>query len=157
MEPGTLKPRAHVTILPPRPLSEGVCQQIAWDFIRDSLRAEPPLDIGIGDIEVFPETNVVYASVDTAAFERLQQIHRRLNAQCVQCKEKFLYHPHITLAQNLTADQASHLAAEAKTRWQAYQGPRTFQADTLTFVQEKIDKRWADLEQISLAPQPVRG
>jgi len=151
LEPGTLNPRAHVTLLPPRPLPEGVARHAAFDFIRNSLAAQPAFELRIGDIEVFPGSNVVYASIESG-FDVLRAIHNRLNAECVGCQEKFNYHPHVTLAQNLTEAQAHVLAESAAASWRSWKSDRSFLVDTLTFVQERADKRWDDLEVLSLSP-----
>jgi len=150
LEPNSLSPKAHVTILPPRQLPDPGMKQQAWNWLCGSLNGEPAFNISAGGIEIFPGTHVIYLSV-ADGFHRLRELHHQLNADSLQFEERFPYHPHITLAQNLTQQQARELAEEASRLWAGFHGPRSFSAERLTFVQETSDKRWIDLHQLPLA------
>lgn len=154
LEPNTLSPRAHVTVLPPRALQSGVTAEEAWDFIDSRMPEFPALEIDLGPIEIFPVTNVVYVSI-RHAFRSLQEMHCGLNTGPVQFAECHSYHPHITIAQKLSESQAAEVFRKASERWERYRGPRTFLAETFTFVQNTTADRWRDLNEYLLAPAPT--
>jgi 2'-5' RNA ligase len=157
LEPNTLSPKAHVTILPPRRLSDIGAMQEAWRWVKDCMEGAPVFRVAAGSIEIFPETNVIYLSID-AGFQHLRHLHNQLNACSLQFEERYNYHPHITLVQHLTESEASEVAATAAALWKAYKGPRDFFAEKITFVQETSEKRWVDLQQLQLSPvRVVRG
>jgi 2'-5' RNA ligase len=103
---------------------------------------------------MFPGTNVVYVSVGYA-FARLQEMHCELNAGPVHYQECYCYHPHVTVAQKLDDKMAADVFRLAQERWEHYCGPRTFVAETFTFVQNTSSDRWRDLEQYVLSPAPA--
>jgi 2'-5' RNA ligase len=149
LEPGTLAPRAHVTVLPPRPLPDGVSPDQAWAYIEGLAPSLHPVLIRAAHIEVFPVSNVVYVGL-AAGSEQLEKMHDRLNNGALAAGEAFRFHPHITLAQGLSPEQAMEIAAHAQRRWNEFAGPREFSADTFTFVQNTLGNRWLDLAELSL-------
>ncbi len=154
LEPNSLKPRAHVTLLPPRQLCAPERVEPAWDQLISQLTQEPPLHISLGPIRIFPGTHVIYVAV-TKGFEELVRLHARLNAADLEFCERFPYHPHITLVQNLSQAEAEEVAQQAAEQWATFRGARDFHTDKLTFVQETHDKRWVDLKQVTLTPVPA--
>src|SRR5258706_12924943 len=90
--------KAHVTILPPRPLS--ATPRDAWEELRERLVEFPPFEIELGDVEIFPVTDVIYIGLARGARD-LCRMHQSLNIGQVQWREPFEYHPHVTLAQQL--------------------------------------------------------
>ena len=62
------KPRAHVTILPPRPY----CGEIkkAIETIQQEARELAPFTVELGDVEIFPQSHVVYLSIRAGAAAR---------------------------------------------------------------------------------------
>src|SRR5712692_8234319 len=54
-------PRAHATILPPRPLSAAT--DAAIEQARTVAGGFAPFDITTGDVEIFPTTDVIYISI----------------------------------------------------------------------------------------------
>jgi 2'-5' RNA ligase len=146
-------PRAHVTILPPRPLKVGV--HVARDFIQRYLRDQPAFAIETAEVEVFRTTSVVYIGLAAGRLE-LERMHEALNDGPLQSDEPHTYHPHITLAQGLEhAEQVAAAVATATRRWAEYRGPRRFDAETITFVQNTIGNLWLDLAEFRLGPVPV--
>ncbi len=145
-------PHAHVSVLPPRPLSgehEAACSQaraLAEEFA--------PFEITAGEIEIFPITNVIYIGVECGA-EELRRMHRAMATGSFQFIEPFPYHPHITVAQEFPPELVSPLYERARQRWKEYSGPRTFRAEQMHFVQNTAQKRWMDLQQIWLGAVPV--
>ena len=135
-------PHAHVTILPPRPLC--AAREDAIEAIRLLIPDFSPFEIRAGETLIFPVSDVV-------------QMYRALNTGHLRFQELFPYHPHITLAQNLTHDQAVELAAIARRRWSEYKFQRGFQVESLSFVQSTVRNLWVDLEHFQLEPASVRG
>ena len=147
------RPRAHVTVLPPRPLGD---VDKALDEAAIMIPEYPPFEIEAGDVEVFPETHVIYIGVSKGAGE-LRAMHGTMNTGPLAFDEPFVYHPHITLAQEFPAGETERLASLAADRWKAYTGPRSFHAEMVEFVQNTVGKRWLDLATFGLGqPAPVR-
>ncbi|HZT30460.1 MAG TPA: 2'-5' RNA ligase family protein [Bryobacteraceae bacterium] len=145
-------PHAHVSVLPPRPLSVDVrsaCEQarlIAEEF--------HPFDVEAGEIEIFPTTNVVYINLARGS-EELRGMHRTMNRDGLGFQEPFSYHPHITLAQEISPAQVPQLVELAKRRWREFPGSRIFRAEHAVFVQNSGDNQWVDLANISLGAVSV--
>jgi 2'-5' RNA ligase len=135
--------RSHVTVLPPRPLISGLPES-AWDDLNDSLNGFPPFRVELNSIEIFQGTNVIYLSIGSG-FRELETLHAALNRGPLQFVEPFAYHPHVTLAQHLLPEQVEGAAALARRRWREFAFSRTFTVDQLTFVQNTVEDRWADL------------
>lgn len=148
LEPNSLAPRAHLTILPPRGLADGVDPRNAWSELQHKLRGFQPFRIEVGPAEVFPGTNVVYFSLQRG-WDELQGLHTHLANGCLQFQEPFPYHPHITIAQKLTAAQAELIRDAAQNRWDdLYRGPRQFAVESMCFVQNTSRDIWHDLAAI---------
>jgi 2'-5' RNA ligase len=135
--------KSHVTVLPPRPLATGLPES-AWRDLNDSLDGFPPFRVELSSIEVFKGTNVIYLSVG-AGFRELEQMHAALNQGPLQFAEPYLYHPHVTLAQELSPEQVESSVALARRRWREFPYSHSFTVERLTFVQNTVENRWADL------------
>jgi 2'-5' RNA ligase len=147
-------PRAHVTILPPRPLAVTAAE--AWNQLSAKLRDFPAFEIECGEIEMFAATSVIYVAVKSGK-QQLKQMHDLLNAGGLGFEEPFVYHPHITVAQELPSSDVAGAFEVARCRWADYRGSRTFPVEAITFVQNTSENRWLDLAHCVLGtPQPVR-
>ena len=147
------KPRAHVTILPPRPLYQDLKETVRQ--IADKSRGIPPFQIEIGTTAIFDTSNVVYLGLSRGSRE-LYELYRTLNSGRLRYEEPFKYHPHITIAQNIDREEAERVAAVTKRRWSAWDGPREFLACEMTFVQNVAPDAWLDVAQLPLtADVPV--
>jgi 2'-5' RNA ligase len=147
-------PRAHVTILPPRPLAITAAE--AWNQLSMKLRDFPAFEIECGGVEMFAATSVIYIAVKSGR-EELRRMHDLLNAGGLCFEEPFVYHPHITVAQELAGSDVPEAFEAAKRRWAEYRGIRTFPVEAITFVQNTMQNRWLDLAHCVLGtPQPVR-
>jgi 2'-5' RNA ligase len=135
--------KTHVTVLPPRPLAEGLPDR-AWRDLNDSLEAFPPFRVELTSIEVFQGTNVIYLSVG-AGYRELEKMHTALNRGPLEFVEPFEYHPHVTLAQQLLPEQVESTIALARRRWREFPYSHSFMVDRLTFVQNSVENRWSDL------------
>jgi 2'-5' RNA ligase len=140
--------RAHVTVLPPRPL-ECDSRQARGELIA-GLQDFQPFLIELGGIQIFPVTNVIYVSVVRGG-AKLEALHARLNRGSLAFEEPFRYHPHVTLAQELEPHAAGAVAEIAAARWRDFPGERAFVLDRLTFVQNTLENRWTDLRAFRLA------
>src|SRR5258705_6542403 len=69
-------PNAHLTILPPRPLSG--TPEAAIETIRTRISDFSPFEIETGDVLVFPVSDVVYLGIRKGANE-LHPMHAALN------------------------------------------------------------------------------
>jgi len=139
--------RAHLTILPPRPIN--ATPEKAWEQIRDLAYGWDPVDIELDGVDVFPVSDVIYVVIGKGK-EELKQMHAALNTKSLYFEEPYEFHPHITLAQNLTPDQVDELREVAKQRWAEYRGPRSFRVETITFVQNTRWHGWIDLAEMAL-------
>lgn len=139
--------QAHVTILPPRQLP-GSAEQ-AWQQVRDASSKFQPFEIELGDVEVFPGTNVIYIGLRKGT-SSMKRMHDALNEAGLLFKEPFCYHPHITLAQEIPVDRVPEMTEHAKRRWREFAHSRSFQVETITFVQNTRRNVWIDLGECHL-------
>jgi 2'-5' RNA ligase len=144
LTPGA-NPRAHVTALPPRPLHHDLKEVVQQ--ISEKCRSVPPFRVDLGEIEVFESSSVIYLGIAQGA-EELRELYRLLNRGPLAWKENFPYHPHITIAQSVSPEDAPRLAALARERWQNYKGPRGFVVSLLSFVQHVAPSIWTDVAEV---------
>ena len=145
--------RAHVTILPPRPLSTQ--PEAAWDVVRWFAPQFAPFEVHMTGIEVFPVSDVIYVDISGGS-EPLARMHSTLDSGGLRFQEAFAYHPHVTLAQNLKPDQIDELARVARIRWAEYSLPKTFRVDKAIFVQNTRWNEWIDLGECVLGTDQSR-
>jgi len=145
-------PRAHVTILPPRPLAISV--DAATEKARSIVSGFAPFDIVAGDIDVFEPTDVVYIRIKDGDRE-LRDLYRTLNTGALECDEQYPYQPHITLAQDLKPGQVPPIYQLASKRWSAFPHSRRIHAARAFFVQSQADGTWLDLAEFRLQGVPV--
>lgn len=138
---------AHVTILPPRKLPAPA--EIGWGQIREAAAAFPPFDLELGEIEVFPGTNVVYLGIRRGA-SQLMAMHEAMNRMGLWFDEPYEYHPHITLAQEMAPEQVGAMMDMARRQWREFQQARSFRVETITFVQNTRQNVWIDLGECHL-------
>jgi 2'-5' RNA ligase len=143
------RPRAHVTVLPPRPHDHDLAETI--ERLRIESKPFHAFQVEMGQIEIFAASHVVYLGFSHGADE-LTTLYRALNRGSLQYTENFPYHPHVTLAQNIDPAEADRLAAVARDRWRHYDGPPGFTIDHLSFVQHVAPHVWVDVATLSLSP-----
>lgn len=149
----TCRLRSHVSLLPPRRLAGN--QESAADRIIDVANHHAAFDVALGDIRVFPVTNVIYLDLAIGGDE-LKAMHDDLNGGALAYAEPFTYHPHITLGQELTPEQFESGLDLCRKRWAEYKGPRSFRVETITFVKNSGNCGWSDLEEVVMSREPVR-
>jgi len=146
LTPGCL-PRAHVTILPPRPLAVGA--SAATPKARSVVSGFAPFEVVAGDIEIFSATDVIYIGIKQGERE-LREVYSALSQGAFAAEEQFPYQPHITLAQDLKPGQVEPIYELAQKRWAAFPRSRRFWAERAFFVQSKADSTWVDLAEFPL-------
>lgn len=146
-------PHAHVSVLPPRPLA--VEWSVASNQVRALTDAWTPFDIELTDIGIFPVTDVVYIELGSGAAE-LRRMHGAMNCHALEFPEPFSYHPHLTLAQEVSHSNVEAVRASAMRRWRDYRGSRSFRAERAVLVQNTLNNCWIDLAEYSLGAVAVR-
>jgi 2'-5' RNA ligase len=141
--------RAHVSILPPRPLQ--VSPATAWEQIQRQSGQFSPFTLETTAVEVFPVTAVIYLALG-AGRETLERMHVALNTGGLAFAEPFRYHPHVTLAQELPLESVEKATELARRRWADFSERRSFTVGTMTFVQNTTANRWLDLGECALLP-----
>ncbi len=151
MIPGC-NPHAHVSVLPPRPLTEPPDEAIQQSL--SAMAGFAPFQVQLGQIEKFNATDVIYISVERGA-DQLRKMHASLNHGALAFDEPYAYHPHITLAQEIPAGRVEQLLEHATRRWNEFPGPRKFLADHTVFVKNTRGNFWIDLATGPLLAAPV--
>ncbi len=147
------KPHAHVSVLPPRPLH--VEWTVASAQVRALTDAWNAFDIELTQVSVFPVTDVVYIELGAGASE-LRRMHAAMNRSVLDFDEPYEYHPHLTLAQEITHENVVRVRDLAVQRWREYNGPRRFRADRAVLVQNTMNNCWIDLAEYSLGAVALR-
>lgn len=147
------KPHAHVTILPPRPTTADL--QANRRTIEDRLDRFGSFQVGFTGVQIFQKSNVIYAALDQGGTE-LAAMHAALAVEGLEFDEKFPYHPHVTLAQDLDPATVPQVLELATRRWRESALARTFVVDSLTFVQNRGGSNWIDLAQFDLTAVRAR-
>ncbi len=139
--------RAHVTLLPPRPLAAS--PEKAWTELREAAYRLKPVNITLDHIDIFPISDVIHVVIGEG-HDELKRMHDVLNNGKLFFKEPFPYHPHVTLAQNLKPDEVDELGRAARRRWAEFKGSKSFRVETITFVQNTKWHGWVDLAETVL-------
>src|ERR1700685_2234915 len=69
--------RAHVTILPPRPICS--TPEAAWKTVRTLVPRFAPFEVDLTQVEIFPVSDVIYVEIGRGR-EELREMHDTLNA-----------------------------------------------------------------------------
>ena len=143
--------RAHVTVLPPRPLPLEIGAEFAGEQLREQTLRVPAFVIEATGVEVFRDTSVIYLAVGAGRVE-LERMHGLLNSDGLAHAEPYPFHPHITVAQGLAPERLRGAVELTRRRWEEYSLERSFPVETFTFVQNTIQNEWIDLAEFTLAP-----
>ena len=120
---GSTNPKAHVTLLPPRPLRAPI--EAASFAIREILQEFPPFQIELSGIRRFPETNVIYLDI-AAGHSALHALHKSLNSGLLADAEAFEFLPHLTLSGPLSAEVSEEVRLDIEKAWDAVPLDRSF-------------------------------
>ena len=138
---------AHVSVLPPRPLT-GI-ESSALEMLETYCSRVDPFEIEMGDVETFvPTTPTVFIRVAHAGY-RLRELHDLLNRDGLKFHEPLPYMPHLTIAKVSTLERAKEVFDISRQRWAEYTGPRRFRLEEVSFVRGR-DHQWRDLSSVSL-------
>jgi 2'-5' RNA ligase len=144
---------AHITILPPRPLSD--TEPAAIHMLEEACGHVEAFEVTLGEVETFiPVTPTVFIRVAHGA-TRMQELHDRLNHGSLICPEQWPYTPHLTIAKMTTEEQAWKAADVARRRWHEYHSTRRVALEELTFVRESAPNDWVDLAPVRLGSSLV--
>jgi len=144
---------AHVTILPPRPLTD--TEATAIHGLEDACSHVDAFEVTLGEVETFiPVTPTVFIRVAHGA-TRMQELHDHLNCGPLTCPEQWPYTPHLTIAKMTTEEQAWKAAEVSRRRWLEYKGTRRIALEELTFVREVEANSWVDLAPVRLGQSLV--
>ena len=146
--------RAHITILPPRPLR--CADSEAIEFARQQVSKFEPFEVKIGPVDTFSDTEVIYLSV-TAGDVELGAMHDVLNTGLLEQEEEHPYAPHLTLAQEFPPDSGDQVLEICHRRWQEFGAAVPFRIEAVTFVQQRADGNWADLAELGLGRVSALG
>ena len=143
---------AHVTILPPRPLSGSEADAVEHLVAR--CKNVEPFEISLGSVETFlPTTPTVFLQISFAAY-KLRELHDLVNSNGLAFREPLPYMPHMTIAKLTTPERAREVLNISRERWDHYEGPRRALVDGVTFVRGR-DHTWTDLAPIELGGRRV--
>jgi len=78
-----------------------------------------------------------------------------MNADSLAFVEPFAYHPHVTLAQDVSHPDVAEALELAERRWREFRGQRSFRIEHAVFVQNSAGGRWLDLAEFRLADRRV--
>lgn len=151
LEPGCVA-RAHVTILPPRPLS--CSPDAAWNQIVKGLEQVQPFRVELQEVKIFGRSDVIYISIGDG-WKQLREIHSTLDYGYCHVHEAWEYCPHITLFQTLDSSEVAARFRLAVRRWDEFRYPRSFILDQVSLVQNTWGNRWRDLHHYDLAASPA--
>jgi 2'-5' RNA ligase len=150
---GEDKPEAHITFLPPRPLSLPV-EQAALD-VRQRLSGVEPFEVQLGAIRLFPRTNILYISLETGR-GALLRLHDLLNQGSLFAREDFEFIPHLTLSGTLPASDIQQALVNAESAWKASIFPRRFLVSELVLLWQPggvSERDWVRLSTYRLSSQ----
>ena len=146
-------PHAHVSVLPPRPLPAD--WQAASEQVKALTARRRPFPVELGEVRMFPVTNVIYIEL-RSGMEELFAMHDALNGNALAFKEPFVYHPHVTLAQEIPPGEVAAVHELSQRRWKEFQGERVFRADRAAFVRNAMGNCWIDLANFTLGAVAVK-
>ncbi len=141
--------RSHLTLLPPRHLAAP--RETLERELGRLAREIPSFEVTLGEIEVFPSTGVVYVSL-AAGGQEAERAHHALNHGIFFAEDSFPFHPHVTVAHNVSRLPFEQVLSEARRRWQECHLPRQFLVEDVTLVRSVSPGVWEDLATHRLAP-----
>ncbi|HSU32217.1 MAG TPA: 2'-5' RNA ligase family protein [Bryobacteraceae bacterium] len=118
--------RAHITLLPPRPLLVPV--DLASQVILETLQCAAPFEVEISGVRCFPGTNVLYLGIGEGT-SCLHDLHDSLNSGALAHTELFDYLPHLTLSAPLSPHHVDGARQLIEDAWQGVIPPPRFRLD----------------------------
>jgi 2'-5' RNA ligase len=149
--PGESRAKAHLTLLPPRPLALGTEQAI--DLMSAALASLQPFEVELTGIARFPVTDVLYVALGLG-HDKAHQAHDELNRGIFFYQEPFEYRPHVTLMVPRKDTDVGRAHRGAAERWAQANMSKRFVVDRLDFLQQDSAGQWENLQQIRLGEAP---
>ncbi len=146
---------AHVTVLPPRPLT--ISEEAAVEEARAQCAEWEPFELEISGARTFlPVNGVLYLELSLGE-EELKRLHVSLNRGFLAREEPYFYVPHITIAQDMNEQRTNQVLARVSEAWTAYAGPRRLLVETLVFVRQSVTGNWENLAVLQLGRAQVEA
>jgi 2'-5' RNA ligase len=139
--PGDEKPRAHITVLPPRPLKASV--DAATTLSKRILKGFRPFPVTLSNVKVFPETNILYLEIANGN-DKLHQLHDALNTGVLAHEENFGFLPHLTISGPVPADHLVKVKKSAAQSWKKHEGKKGFEVSQVVALWQPPRGSWDD-------------
>jgi 2'-5' RNA ligase len=141
---------SHVTLLPPRQLRADPAALI--EELGKRVHALAPFEVTLGEVEIFETTRVIYLAIERG-WGQIEDFHAKLGAGIFSFEEYYPFHPHMTLAQEISGTDFERTLDMAREAWDRCPYPRTFEVKVLTFVRNVDPNNWVTLSQHQLDPR----
>lgn len=144
LAPASPHPRPHLTVLPPRPAPS---LDTMLNLLHVTAREEAPFHIRMGGLATFlPISEVLYLELVHGQRDAHRLYQRLLQVFPTDApRERFQFHPHVTLAYGLPAGEVAHLLPGFRHEWAQYSGPREAPLRDLTLVRMSAPGQWDDI------------
>lgn len=136
----------HVTLLPPTEVSEDDLGKVYQQLERVA-RRHHCFTMGLEGTDTFrPISPVVFVAL-SSGWDECSDLQADLNTGVLAQEREFPYHPHVTIAHNLTANQLDH----AQQMMRNFQGE--FRVSTIELF-EHVGQEWRELRSFALSAHP---
>jgi 2'-5' RNA ligase len=139
--PGQENPRAHITVLPPRPLKAPM--ESVSHVAKPILGRFEPFPVELRDVKVFPETHIMYLAIGGGS-DQLHRLHDALNTGILTHEENFEFSPHLTISGAIPFENLAEVKAEAGRAWEKYNGEKRFQIADVVALWQPPHGSWDD-------------
>lgn len=136
---------AHVTLVPPTPVSTEDLGQVC-EHLRASVAAAEPFEMCLRGTSTFrPVSPVVFVQVVDGAGE-CARLERRVRSGMLAGRRRFPYHPHVTVAHELD-DDALDRASDTLSGYEA-----AFSVSAVQLYRHGVDGVWRPVAVFPLGP-----
>jgi 2'-5' RNA ligase len=125
---GEHAPQAHVTILPPRPLTMSI--EVASQQVLKLLAGFRSFPVELSAVRRFRQTKVLYVDIAEGS-ARLHALHDALSMGDLAHDEEFAFRPHLTLGCPPSPSNIEAVRKFAESAWNAAPVPRRFLLDEI--------------------------
>jgi 2'-5' RNA ligase len=154
--PGVDFPQAHITILPPRPLTVPV--EEASRNVRKILSGFPAFTVELTTVKRFQETRVLFLDIGEGN-TTVHNLHDALNAGNLMDDEQFEFRPHLTVGGPIDQAAIDTFQRQAEAAWQNLNLPKQFLLDEIVALWARPNgegTEWWRLWTYSLRSQQYR-
>lgn len=115
-------PQSHITILPPRPLSQAI--EAASESALAVLERFSSFEVALADVQCFPSTNFVYLDIGEG-YQSIVELHAALSSGTLASQEIHEFRPHVTLAGPVPDSDVTGVVGHASCSWRSFsESPR---------------------------------